>query len=167
MRHLVEDDTLKPSLHLNLAPMIDFLFLMLCLFATLAITRATLFDTKLNLVHLSKEKDASLVYNKEDLYQVNLSIDKAGSYKWITEIQDYPMNNLIQIQNELVHQYNIGLLPRDKNKTEVLLHIDKNATWETVAKLIFSVRQVGFEAKPIYKPNVEKTEKIIVDNSTH
>ncbi len=156
MQHLVGDDKLKPSLHLNLAPMIDFLFLMLSLFATLTITRATLFDTKLDLVHLNKEKDASLVYNKEEVYQINLSIDKSGLYKWITEIQDYPMNNLEQIQNELVHQYNMGLLPKDKNKTEVLLHIDKNATWEKVAKLIFSIRQVGFTAKPIYKPQMEK-----------
>ncbi len=152
MRHLVEDDKLKPSLHLNLAPMIDFLFLMLCLFATLTITRATLFDTKLDLVHLKKEKDASLVYSKEDIYQINLSIDKAGKYKWITEIQDYPMQSLIQIQNELVHQYNSGLLPKDKNKIEVLLHIDKNATWKKISELIFSIRQMGFKAKPIYKP---------------
>ena len=156
MQHLVGDDKLKPSLNLNLAPMIDFLFLMLSLFATLAITRATLFDTNLDLVHLNKEKDASLVYNKEEIYQINLSIDKSGFYKWITEIQDYPMNSLKQIQNELVHQYNMGLLPKDKNKTEVLLHIDKNATWEKVSKLIFSIRQVGFAAKPIYKPQMEK-----------
>ena len=156
MQHLVEDDKLKPSLNLNLAPMIDFLFLMLSLFATLAVTRATLFDTNLDLVHLSKENGATPVYNKEELYQVNLSIDKGGLYKWITEIQDYPMNNLEQIQNELVHQYNMGLLPKDKNRTEVLLHIDKDATWEKVAKLIFSIRQVGFNAKPIYKPQLNK-----------
>ena len=152
MRHLVEDDKLKPSLHLNLAPMIDFLFLMLSLFATLAITRATLFDTNLDLVFLKKEKNASLVYNKENIYQINLSIDKNGQYKWITEIQDYPMQSLKQIQNELVHQYNLGILPQDKNQIEVLLHIDKNAVWEKVASLIFSIRQVGFVAKPIYKP---------------
>lgn len=160
MSNLVEDDELKPSLHLNLAPMIDFLFLMLAIFATLAITRATLFDTDLDLVHLNKEPDASLVYTKEDLYQINLSVDKTGLYKWITEIQDYPMESLEQIQNELVHQYNIGLLPQDKNKTEILLHIDKEATWEKVSKLIFSIRQVGFSPKPIYKPLLEKSGEI-------
>ena len=43
---LVPEEKLKPNLTINLAPMIDFLFLMLAFFATLAVTRVTLFDTK-------------------------------------------------------------------------------------------------------------------------
>ena len=54
---IVPEEKLKPKLSINLAPMIDFLFLMLAFFATLAITRATLFDTKLDLVQLEKEKN--------------------------------------------------------------------------------------------------------------
>lgn len=148
---LVPDDKLKPSLSINLAPMIDFLFLMLAFFATLAVTRVSLFDTHLDLVKLRKEENASMVYSKEDVAQINISISKNGIYKWITDIKDYPMENIEAIQNELFHHYNIGLLPPNKKKTQVLLHIDKEASWEKIAKLIFAVREIGFTALPIYK----------------
>lgn len=148
---LVPEEKLKPNLGINLAPMIDFLFLMLAFFATLAVTRATLFDTKLDLVKLKKEKEAKPISSKEEIYQINLSVSKDGNYKWITEIKDYNIGSLEEIQNELFHHYNIGSLPRDKSKTHVLLHIDKNAPWEKIAKLIFTVREAGFDAFPIYK----------------
>ena len=148
---LVPDDKLKPHLSINLAPMIDFLFLMLAFFATLAVTRATLFDTKLDLVKLKKEKTSTLVYSKENNHQINLSVSKDGRYKWITEIKDYEMKDLKQVQNELFHHYNIGALPQDKSKTQILLHIDKKAPWENIVKLIFAIREAGFEAMPIYK----------------
>ena len=61
------------------------------------------------------------------------------------------MENLEKIQNELFHHYNIGALPKDKSKTQVLLHIDKNASWEPIAKLIFAIRETGFDAMPIFK----------------
>ena len=141
----------KKSININLAPMIDFLFLMLAFFATLAITRAAIFDTKLTLVSLKKEKNTEMVVNKENISQINLSIDQKGQYKWITEICDYPMENLKKVQSEIFHQYNIGIIPKEKTKTKILLHIDERAPWDAVAKLIFAVREVGFEAFPIYK----------------
>lgn len=153
---LVPDDQFKPSLTPNLAPMIDFVFLMLACFATLAVTRASLYDTQLDLVKLSKPPDASLVYTNEEKAQINLSITEDGAYKWITEIQDYPMDNLETIQNELFHHYNIGALPKDKNKTQILLHIDKKAPWEPIAKLIFAIRETGFDALPIFKSDDNK-----------
>jgi len=147
----IPEEQLKPKLGINLAPMIDFLFLMLAFFATLAITRATLFDTKLDLAKLEKEKNASLVYENE-ISQINISISKDGKYKWITEIKDYAMKDTQEIQNEIFHHYNIGAIPKEKEKTQILLHIDKDAPWEKIAKLIFAVRETGFEAFPIYKP---------------
>lgn len=153
---LIPEEKLKPHLSMNLAPMIDFLFLMLAFFATLAVTRATLFDTNLDLVKLQKEKEAKLVYSKDDISQINLSISKEGLYKWITEIRDYPMQSIKEIQNELFHQYNIGVLSEDKSKTQILLHIDKKAPWVSIASLIFAIRELGFEALPIYKPIEEK-----------
>ncbi|KPK31943.1 MAG: hypothetical protein AMS24_05265 [Chlamydiae bacterium SM23_39] len=153
---LVPEEKLKPNLTINLAPMIDFLFLMLAFFATLAVTRVTLFDTNLDLVKLEKEKNSNLVYSNDDIFQINLSISQDGGYKWITEIKDYPMSSIEEIQNELFHQYNIGVLPKEKNKTQVLLHIDKKAPWSSIAHLIFAIREVGFEAMPIYKPLEKK-----------
>ena len=148
---LIPEDKLKPSLTTNLAPMIDFVFLMLAFFATLAVTRASLYDTQLELVKLSKPPTSTKVYSKEEKTQINLSVTREGTYKWITEIQDYPMASLEKIQNELFHHYNIGALPKNKNNTQVLLHIDKNAPWEPIAKLIFAIRETGFDAMPIFK----------------
>lgn len=148
---LIPEENLKPKISMNLAPMIDFLFLMLAFFATLAVSRAALFDTQLDLVKLAKDQNSNRVSSQEESFQINLSVSKNGSYKWITEIQDYPMENISTIQNELFYHYNIGALPKDKSKTQVLLHIDKNATWESIAQLVFAIREAGFNALPIYK----------------
>jgi biopolymer transport protein ExbD len=130
--------------------MIDFLFLMLAFFATLAVTRTALYDTQLEMVQLQKAPSASPLYPQDPLYQIHLSVSREGLYKWITEIHDYPLETVDKLQKELVHQYETGLLPLDKSQTQVLLHIDKNAPWEAVAKLIFSIREIGFEANPVY-----------------
>ncbi len=149
----IPDENLKSSSHFNMAPMIDFLFLMLAFFATLAVSRASLYDTKLNLVQLKAEEGAIPIKKTEDPHQINLSVTQKGEYKWITEIQTYPMEDLRRIKKELNYQHKIGLLPKDKQLTQILLHIDKNASWDPVAKLIFAIREEGFEAFPVYEPD--------------
>ena len=151
----VQEDKLKTTSTINLAPMIDFLFLMLAFFATLAITRTSIFDSNLSLVKLKKPTSENLLTSpiKNDTnFQINISVDKDGKYKWITELKDYPIESLLKVKKEITHQYNIGLLPQDKSQTNILLHIDKNAPWEPIAKLIFSIRETGFDAKPIFEP---------------
>jgi biopolymer transport protein ExbD len=150
---LIPDEKLKAPPSFSPAPMLDFFFLMLAFFATLAVTRITLFDTKLDLVQLSKEPNASQVYPTNESIHVNISITDGGDYRWITDIHDYPMETPERIQKELLYQYSIGVLPSEKAKTQVLLHVDKKAPWEKIAKLIFAVREVGFEAHPVYQPN--------------
>ena len=152
---LIPEEKIKPSLSMNLAPMIDFLFLMLAFFATLAVTRATIFDTQLDLVQLKTENNAQSIYPQEKNQHVSLSIANDGGYKWITEIHDYPMSSTKLIQKELLHQHSMGLLPEEKSQTKILLHIDKNAPWEPIAKLIFAIRELGFDAHPIYEPEGE------------
>lgn len=146
---LIPHEELKPSTQFNFAPMIDFLFLMLALFATLAVSRAALYDAEVELVELKPEKGAASLRAKE-VQQINLSITEKGAFKWLTEFQEYPMESIQAIQEELIRQYQMGALPQDKNKTEVLLHIDKKAPWEPIAKVIFGVREVGFNARPVY-----------------
>lgn len=146
---LIPHDELKPNHNFNFAPMIDFLFLMLALFATLAVSRAALYDAEVELVELKPEKGAASLRAKE-VQQINLSITATGGFKWLTEFQEYPMANVQAIQEELARQYQMGALPQDKNKTEVLLHIDRKAPWEPIAKAIFAIREVGFNARPVY-----------------
>ncbi len=149
---LLPEEEIKPMSGFNFAPMIDFLFLMLALFATLAISRATLFDTDVNLVQLKPDKEANLYQNQNQSHNVNISIAKNGTYKWMTDLDSYKMDNIEKVQKEMIRQYDIGLLPKDKSQTEVLLHIDKEAPWDPIAKLIFAVKEIGFQSHPIYEP---------------
>ena len=146
---LVPHDELKPSHNFNFAPMIDFLFLMLALFATLAVSRAALYDSEIELVGLKEEKGAAARRGQE-VQQINVSINSEGKFKWLTEFQEYEMASVQAIQEELSRQYQIGALPQDKGKTEILLHIDRKAPWEPIAKAIFGIREVGFNARPVY-----------------
>ncbi len=149
---LIPYEDLKKAPAFNFAPMIDFLFLMLSLFATLAISRATLLDSEVNLVELKPEKKTSSSHTKQDFQQINLSISSIGQYKWLTEFDEYPMENIQEIQKELARQYQIGALPQDKQKIEILLHIDQNAPWKPIAEAIFAIRECGFSAHPVYEP---------------
>ncbi len=156
---LIPHDELKPSSHFNFAPMIDFLFLMLSLFATLALSRVALYDTNIQLTSLKPQPSDKPVENSKNIQQINISIDAAGSYKWMTEFQEHPMESVASIQEELVRQYQIGALAKDKSQTEILLHIDKKASWEPIAQVIFGVRELGFNAYPIYEPLEENSKK--------
>lgn len=149
---LIPHDEIRPAQNFNFAPMIDFLFLMLSLFATLAIAGASLFDSEVTLAELKPEKGKTPIRTGRDIQQLHISITNDGTYKWLTEFQQYPMENVQAVQEELSRQYQIGALPKDKMKTEVLLHIDRRASWQTVAQLIFGVRELGFSAHPVYEP---------------
>lgn len=150
------EDELKTGHQFNFAPMIDFLFLMLALFATLAISRATLFDTEVELAELKPEKSA---HSHADRHPIHLSVNAEGKYKWLTEFQEYPMTTPAAVQEELARQYKLGVLPQDRGQTEVLLHIDRKAPWGSVAELLFAVREVGFAIRPVYEPEQNKLDR--------
>lgn len=150
---LIPDEELKSPGSMNLAPMVDFLFLIIAVFATLAITRAALFDSEVSLVKLTPENESSTLQPYNPHYIVNLSITEEGTYKWITEGSEFVMESLEAVRGELSKQQELGLLPKEKELTKVLLHIDKKAQWEPIAKAIFSVREAGFEIHPVYEPD--------------
>ncbi|MCB1181442.1 MAG: hypothetical protein KDK55_05435 [Chlamydiia bacterium] len=151
-------DELKDRGGLTLAPMIDFLFLMLAVFASLAVTRVAMSDTEINLV---KAKTESLGVTKQinlassQFKVINLSISDEGQYKWITEIRDHEMASCGEIAEELLRQYHRGLLPEDKSKTQIFLKIDKKAQWEPILKLILSIQEIGFDIHPVYEPTLD------------
>ncbi|MGD2169434.1 MAG: biopolymer transporter ExbD [Chlamydiota bacterium] len=148
---LIPDEELKPNVGINFAAMIDFLFLMLALFSTLAVTRATLYDSAIDLAQLNSKQGNNLALNEQDFHRVNLSIDHKGDYHWVTEFNEHLMQTTAQVQEELTKQYQTGLLPKNKQQTLVLLHIDRSAPWDSIAKLIFSIKEVGFDVHPIYE----------------
>lgn len=149
--NLIPEEHLNENVRFNFAPMIDFLFLMLALFATLALSRATLFDTNIDLVKLKKEEQKKPVYSESEIHHINIGITQNGNYEWITEVTAHPIKNEKDLKEELYRQYASGVLPKDKTKTKILLHIDKHAPWEKIVELLFAVKQTGFEIKPIYE----------------
>lgn len=146
------EDEIKGQGGLNMAPMIDFLFLMLMFFACLAVTRMATRDTDLDLVEVKPDQRANAVDGHEETKLINISVLADGQYKWVTDIHDYPMNDPEQLAAELKQQYEKGLLPLDRSQTQVLLKIDKVAQWEPILKAIFAVRDAGFEVYPVYEP---------------
>ncbi len=147
---IIPDEELKRYGNLNLAPMVDFLFLVVAVFATFAVTRAALFEGDLKLVKLRPAQDSSTMVGQNDYFLINLSVDGEGSYRWITEFNEYIVENVEGIQQEIRRQQSLGLLPQEKEQTRVLLHIDRDAKWEPIAKLIFAVREEGLDIHPVY-----------------
>lgn len=157
---LIPDEELKRTSGLNLTPMVDFLFLLLAVFATLAITRAALYDTDINLVKVNEATHGSAVPASRDVYVINLSVTDQGEYRWITEFNEYLIRDISSIKKEIYKQQELGLLPKDKQLTKVLLHIDKNAAWDPIAQLIFAIRDAGFQIHPVYEPDDSHAKKI-------
>jgi biopolymer transport protein ExbD len=148
----ISQEKLKGENGINLAPMIDFLFIMLMFFACLAISRVTTKNTEIELVKAMPSTGASLSPSESEYKVVNINISDEGVYTWMTGVRDYIMNTPEAIGEELNLQYRKGILPQDKFKTQVLLNIDKGATWEPILKAIFAIRDAGFEVRPVYLP---------------
>ena len=149
----IPEDQMKPKLGLNLAPMIDFVFLMLAFFASLTITKITLKDTGISLVKVGATQELSKEKQDDIEKVISISISKDGSYKWITEYHELLIKDAEQIGLELARQYELGALPQEKAKTQVLLQIDEQAKWAPISQVIFSIRDQGFEVHPIYQPD--------------
>src|SRR5260221_4140469 len=116
---LIPQDELKSHQSFNFAPMIDFLFLMLALFAILTVSRAALFDTEVKLAELKPEKPSQGAGANVERHPIHMSVTAEGNYKWLTEFQEYSMGTVLAIQEELARQYKAGALPQDKLQTEV------------------------------------------------
>ena len=145
---IIPEDEIKRFSSINLAPLVDFLFLIVAVFATLAVTRTALFDSDIDLVTV-KEEDRGKKLPKAH-YIVNLSIDEQGRYKWVTEFNEYWMESSASIIQELERQQTLGLLPQERDKTKILVHIDRHSEWEPIVQLLFAIRKTGFETHPVY-----------------
>jgi biopolymer transport protein ExbD len=151
MSGLIPEEELSAGRHVNLAPMVDFLFLVVAIFAVLALTRSALFDTNVNLVKLKKEANPAEIPLRPAPYFINVSLSDAGQYKWLSETSQTVMDSAVAIQHELLKQQKQGILPSEKEQIKVLFHIDKGAKWEPIADLILAVKRAGFAIHPVYE----------------
>ncbi|HSX03946.1 MAG TPA: biopolymer transporter ExbD [Rhabdochlamydiaceae bacterium] len=150
---LIPEEEIRLQRNINLAPMVDFLFLILVMFALFAVTRTALYDSEVSLVKGSSEQ-ASLPPDsaEEELTTVFLSINQNGQYKWITEFNEFLIEDVGTILEEIQKQQQLGFLPQENEKIKVLLHIDENATWHSIAQVIYTVKEAGFSIRPVYEP---------------
>ncbi|MEM8629420.1 MAG: biopolymer transporter ExbD [Chlamydiota bacterium] len=149
--HFFEHEERGKNPDFNFAPMMDFLFLMMSLFAVLAISRSSIFDANIDLYQ--KNSGSTSQASTEEMANISIVIDPIGSYTWISELNRYPLENTTKVQEEIIRRYDLGLLPKDKAATKVLLHIDQNAPWKKIADLLFAVQDIGFAAHPVYQKN--------------
>lgn len=149
----IPKDQLRPKESLNLAPMIDFVFLMLAFFASLTITQATLKDNSIHLVKVGPNAKESVQEAPDIEKIISICVTQDGHYKWLTEYHDIVLKDAEQIGSELAHQLKTGGLPEDTTKTQVLLQIDKDAKWEYISEAIFAIREQGFDVHPVYQPD--------------
>lgn len=154
----IPEEHLKPKMQLNLTPMIDFVFLMLAFFASLTITKVTLKDSGISLVKVGPSARENVIEEEKIERLISISIDEAGKYKWLTEYHELALQDAAQIAKELSRQYEIGALPQDKARTQVLLQIDRNAKWASISEVIFAIREQGFEIHPVYQPDFSTTD---------
>ena len=136
---LIPDDELVPKASISFAPMVDFLFIVIAIFAVVAITRKALYDSHVTLVDGNGTESASNLSKNS----INLSISPGGEYKWIDQKDSFILDNVETIKNELKKHAN--------HDTQILLHIDKKAEWQPIAKLIYAMNEEGFSVYPIYE----------------
>ncbi len=150
---------------INLAPMIDFLFLMLAFFASLAVSRVATKEMDIDLVKIEEKNGATVQRGETDRKVIHVSISPSGQYLWSTDLHDYEMSSTEEITKELESQYQRGLLPHSRDKTSLLLKIDRSAPWEPIARLVYEVRTKGFDIRPIYQVDESTSQNELAENS--
>jgi biopolymer transport protein ExbD len=147
--NLIPEEELKKQGLLNLAPMVDFLFVLIAVFAIITVTRSALNDSEIHLVKTEKKERHKKPSTEE--YVVDLTVTKDGTYRWMTEMHNYLISDPKAIRAELLKQKQAGQLPIETEKTKVLLHIDQDASWNSIAQLILAVKEAGFQVNPVYE----------------
>ena len=142
-------EEIKDKNTIPLAPMLDFLFILLAFFVSLSVTRTS---TQEAYLELAKAKGESSTIGRKEEKVIQIAVLENGEYRWLTQLRDHPIITAHEIAQELEREYTKGLLPEDKKKTIILLKIDKKAKWEPILQAMLAIRGCGFEAKPLYVP---------------
>ncbi len=145
MIDLIPEEELKRHAGINFAPMVDFLFLIIAVFAVFLVARSALYRTDVDLVTAKPAREDSVVPSLYTSAPVVLSVLEDGSYRWVGPFQEYVMQDVEAVQKQLaVHA-------ADGPKPKILLKVDSRARWESIARLIFAVRETGFPIYPVYE----------------
>ena len=141
---LIPDEELHGRHGLNFAPMIDFLFIVIAIFAVVAITRKALYDAHVTLVQHSQPKNEEVTERSSHAFHVSITPD--GRYRWL-DSSNHPLLENIESVKQMIHES----FPEEKSDVHILLHIDQEAKWHPIAKLIFAMHEEGFTIYPVYE----------------
>ena len=142
-----EDPTHRASV--NLAPMVDFLFLILAVFAVLSITTSKVFLEEIDLAQSEDVDESSLA--SFEIEPLNLFVNKEGEYILEQNDTHVKFHKCQHLAHELHQQQASGLLPQDTSKVNILLHIDRQAEWEFVMQLLLGLQKAGFNVQTVYQ----------------
>ncbi|MCK4934244.1 MAG: biopolymer transporter ExbD [Simkaniaceae bacterium] len=139
---IIPEDKLNAKAVINFAPLVDFLFIVIVVFATLAITKNASHDQTINLLTRKESTSKTQLVESKETKAITLSMTLDGRCTW----QDGKGGNILFSPKDFPK-----LFSKESNIEKVLLHIDKNATWESIANLIFTIRETGLEVYPVYQ----------------
>lgn len=148
---MIPDEELKTFEKVQWAPMVDFLFIVIIVFATIAITRNVVTDRELRLASALKKDQHAEKMPSNTSQIVNLSINHKGEYKWLSESKEIYFESAKQVGERLLALKNQHELPAQAKQVKILLHIDKTAPWQPIADVIFAVRESGYDVHPVYQ----------------
>jgi biopolymer transport protein ExbD len=142
---LIPEEELRPKSFFNLTPMVDFLFLVVAIFAILAMKETTLFDSEVTLAKVEKKEPVHLDAKTQT---INLCVTKEGQYKWVSDLKEHPMSGTDAILKQLADQKKLGLISEN---VPILIHIDAKAEWNCVVNLLYSLKKNGYTPHPVYQ----------------
>jgi len=132
---LIPDEYLHPKGGINFAPMVDFLFLTLTVFATLAFSRSALSEMSLETAPKREEQ------RETPSSGITLSILGEGGYSLKKGKELLPISSIKALKETLTSQ--------GKKGQAVFLHIDNSAKWDAILPVIVAVEEAGLTPYPI------------------
>lgn len=145
---LIPDSELSQSKGLNMAPMVDLLFILLAVIIVAFITRAAIFDTEFKLVK-AKTEEKIPIDTSAALKGLMVKVFEKGLYTLTFEGTETSYENVEELSSaisKLVNEHKIT-----KSEHPVLLKIEKDSKWESVAEVILKTKQIGLEVRPLYE----------------
>lgn len=139
---------LKKESSINLAPMVDFLFLIGAMFAILALSKTALIHSDLDLVHV-KPLD-QVLFQEKFSSPFHIAITKEGYYKWIKESQEELLDSLDVVKKQFLQQKTLED-SSVSHPVKVFLHIDQEAQWQPIAQAIVALQSEGVTICPVYE----------------
>ncbi len=150
---LIPDEHLRVRNSINFAPMVDFLFIVIVIFAMLAIMRNAVHDNTIDLVQTKEKSSSTSLSKQKEAKTINITITPQGGYKWCFNDNLLLLTHAGDLKQAIAQEVQLGHLSSDETQTQVLLHIDKNAQWKSIANLIFTIHEIGLSVYPVYENN--------------